>query len=207
MKEQNEIKFRLLVAFVAALLVMGVCFNVIAGDGNFYIRHQQNCARRMIKRAVEAMEKHKRKTGAFPHSFSDFQSEHAPVSEDGVIPDCWGRPLRLDVRRNNYVITSFGRDGKTGGVGLDCDLTNLDLYPRDSALPISQIVFHPLAQGMITAMLVCGVLTFLLTLQTVKLPRGGWKSWVGLGVQLAFTLAATMFVAMIVTILHIPTGH
>lgn len=129
-----------------------------------------------------------------------------------MVPDGWRRPLRFAVNGDSYVITSLGRDGKPGGVGLDCDLSNLDLSnldlnPRDATLPLSQIVFNPLARVMIIAMLVSGALTFLLTFKTVKLPHGSWGNWVALGVQLAITLAATIFVAMIMTTEHIPSGH
>jgi len=154
------------------------------------------------------MEDQQRKTGVLPRSPGQIRNpDNTPYADDGIIFDGWRRPLRFAVRGDSYVITSLGRDGKPGGVGLDCDLSNRDLHPRAATLPVSQIVFNPSLQGMVVAMLVSGALTFLLTFKSVKLPHGSWGNWVALGVQLAVTLAATVFVAMIITMLHYPSGH
>jgi hypothetical protein len=43
----------------------------------------------------------------------------------GVWDDAWGRPLEIEVER----VVSYGRDGKPGGRGLDCDLSTDDPTP------------------------------------------------------------------------------
>lgn len=36
--------------------------------------------------------------------------------------DAWGRPVNYEGVKDGYVLRSLGRDGKTGGEGLDADL-------------------------------------------------------------------------------------
>ena len=53
------------------------------------------------------------------------------TDNDGQWLDGWGRPYLIESGGGNVVVTSLGRDGKPGGVGLDIDLTSDETHPLD----------------------------------------------------------------------------
>jgi hypothetical protein len=111
------------------------------------------------------------------------------------------------LRGNDYLIVSYGRDGKLGGVGLDCDLSNVNLRPAESQLPFLQVLFHPLAQGMVWMSILSGVMAGLLAFSIVKPAEMNRQGSAGLAAKLVVTVAATLFMAVIITMLHVPSGH
>jgi hypothetical protein len=114
--------------------------------------------------------------------------------------------LVVSIDGTNLLATSYGRDGKPGGEGLDCDLTSLNPKPAGSLLTFKQFLSERLARGMVITCFVCGGLTFLLSLVTVKLPasRTGWTAAI---LKIGVTIIAAAFVASMIAALHIPSGH
>jgi hypothetical protein len=51
--------------------------------------------------------------------------------EKGRPLDGWGRPFLYSTDGAKFVITSLGRDGKPGGLGLDCDLSTTNTWPAE----------------------------------------------------------------------------
>lgn len=125
--------------------------------------------------------------------------------EKGRPIDGWGRPLLYSTDGDKYVITSLGRDGKPGGVGLDCDTSNLNDWPQEAVPTFSQFLASPMTRGSISACLACGLLAFVVSFVTVD-PSAlrGWAI-IPLILKLAFTILGALFVASIMSMLEIPT--
>jgi hypothetical protein len=65
----------------------------------------------------------------------------------------------------------------------------------------------PKLRGMIMICLVCGGLAFFLCLFTVKMPELTWPGLVSAGVSVGVTILGAFIVAVIISALHIPSGH
>jgi hypothetical protein len=129
-------------------------------------------------------------------------------SEDGIPLDAWGHRFLYSVKEGHPVVTSYGRDGKPGGVGFDCDLSSDDKpLPTENMPTFSQFLLHPAAKGIVSACLACGVLAFLVSLGTVNpVALHGWAI-PSLIIKLAFTILGALFVAFIMSIAEIPNYH
>ncbi len=132
---------------------------------------------------------------------------HFQRDEKGRPLDGWGRPFLYSTDGVNYVITSLGRDGKPGGIGLDCDLSNIEEWPKEAVPTFRQFLVHPVTRGIRFACLTCGVLAFLVGLMTIN-PAGlhGWAI-LSLIIKLAFTILGALFVAFIMSTAEIPNYH
>ena len=63
-----------------------------------------------------------REHGRAPESLHDLPDVHGLTAR---LDDGWGRPLGLEVRGGEVVLTSLGRDGRGGGRGADRDLVGI----------------------------------------------------------------------------------
>jgi hypothetical protein len=101
----------------------------------------------------------------------------------------------------------LGRDGKPGGVGLDCDLSNLKEWPKEAVPTLGQVLGHPSTRGIIHPCLVCGVLAFLLSLATVN-PRTIENQGVfPLVMQVGLTIFGALFVACFLSLVPVANYH
>lgn len=129
-------------------------------------------------------------------------------TEQGEVLDGWKHPFAYSVTGTNCTILSYGRDGKPGGFGLDCDLSNQGLRPPESLITLKQFLFEmPEVRGMIFASAMAGMLTVILSFFIIR-P----KDFIGGGTphmvfKLVITLLAALLVASVMTALHIPSGH
>jgi len=128
-------------------------------------------------------------------------------NQNGSPLDGWGRPFLYSVDGTRYVITSLGRDAKPGGIGLDCDLSNRDAWPRQAVPTLGQFLVHRVTRGMIFTCLTCGVLAGLLSLITVKPSALESRAVLSLLVKLGVTVLGALFAADMMSFLHIPNYH
>ena len=126
---------------------------------------------------------------------------------DGSLKDGWGRPFRYRVDGTNCLITSYGRDGKPGGEGLDCDLNNKNLKSEESLPTFHQFIHDMPTGGMIQSCVICGGLAFLLSFFMIKLPKPEVLSYLETVLTLGVTLVGAIIVATIIAALHVPSGH
>ncbi len=143
---------------------------------------------------------------ALPPSLSQLKREGGDT-DYGQYPDGWGRPFLYTVRVAHYLVTSYGRDGKPGGTGWDTDLTSDNPHPPNDGLTIRQFLTYPETQDLVQWACISGVLASLLCWFTVRpqaLTRRTVFSLVG---QVLVTLAAAAVTALVITALHIPSGH
>jgi general secretion pathway protein G len=169
---------------------------------------QQRVTRRQLEMLDVAISRYRAEFNSLPASLSDLPaSGEFPPFERGKIPvDGWRRPFVYTIDGTNWQITSYGRDGRPGGEGLDSDLTDRNPWPKSSSPTLHQFALElPSATGIIMTCLVSGILSALLTLFTVKrvdLSRSGliYLCWtVG-----TTTIAAAIFASFIAA-LHVPS--
>jgi hypothetical protein len=130
----------------------------------------------------------------------------APSSEEAGL-DGWKRPLLFSTNGSDVIIMSYGRDGKPGGRGIDYDLTNKKLRPKESFPTFQQFLWDLPTKAMIVACLVCGALAFLLSLFAIEVPDLSLPSLASLGFKLVLTTIGAVIVALIISAFHIPSGH
>ena len=121
--------------------------------------------------------------------------------------DGWKRPFLISSNETSFLVTSYGRDGKPGGVGLDCDLTSKDWKPKESALTFVQFFTNALTRGMVVSCFVCGVFAFLTSFFTVKKWQHGEADYSNLFWRLAMTVGGALIAAIFISALHVPSGH
>lgn len=162
-----------------------------------------------------------RKMNSLPQSLQELQissqnsrlpDHHVLVDKNGVLVDGWGRPYMYSVNGTSYTIFSYGRDGKPGGVGLDSDLSQLDPKPEgydlrtpldDKPPTLKQFFFELPTKGVIATCFVSGIAVFFMCLLT-KRPRHQRLNRI---VEIGLTMLAAVIVSMIISALHLPSGH
>lgn len=137
---------RLLTALISGLIVCAVCLLVAkqAADGSPYINRGRFFTRSSLIHLEREVQEYHRKHGTFPGTLQSIENGRSLL-------DVWNRPFQYSVTRDQFVIESLGRDGKRGGTGPDCDLSNTRLRPPELALTFPQFFTGRLAQGMIGA--------------------------------------------------------
>ncbi len=174
-------------------------------------RAEQVLTQQVMERIGSLIEQHA-DTKAVPQSWRGLrqilEDYHFTVSEDGIPLDGWGHPFLYSVKEGHPIITSYGRDGRPGGLGFDHDLSSDDKFlPRENAPTFVQFLLHRSARGVLLACLMCGVLSLLISLLTVNPPAlQGWGI-LSLIIKLVLTTLAALFVAFILSILEIPNYH
>jgi hypothetical protein len=208
-----EILFRLLVSVFVWLVVSGLSLYVAwqtGGDAS-ESKREQSLTQFELKQLDQCLTQYQRQFHASPSSLAQLLAmtngvpppEEQPLSCDG-----WKRPYLFTSDGTNCLITSLGRDGKPGGRGLDCDLTNKDRRPKDAFPTFHQFLFEmPRVRGMIITCLLCGGLAFLLCLSKAKMPKLTLPGLILAAFRLAATVVGAVLVAIIISCLHIPSGH
>ena len=227
---------RLLVSLLLGLLVLGistyVAFRQFCGPG-LVIRDHQRLSLRNIGEVDEAIETYRQEKHALPDSLRDLpptEDVHFRTDETGAPLDWWRRPLHYWTDGTQYRITSYGRDGKPGGVGLDYDLSSDDLpkdasrhtstspwswqLPQQSTPTFWQFVsdrgeFANTGSGGMMAVLsvLAGAVAFVLGFRTLGRSAAGRRKIGGLVLNLIVMIAATLFVGIMIAGFHVPSGH
>jgi hypothetical protein len=121
--------------------------------------------------------------------------------------DAWGRPIIYSVDGTQFTLSSFGRDGKPGGVGLDADLPDPQAEPDYFVVPFHQFIFHKPARGVVGTCLVSGLVVFFIGMITIDPSGLTSKRVVPLVVTLAVTVIGAVIASFFIAALHIPNHH
>ncbi len=78
--------------------------------------------------------------GEYPASLRDLAISDA--SRDAFVRDPWGQPFRYARTDAAFELYSLGRDGRSGGRGLDADIYAGDEAALETRLPLVQFVFQ-----------------------------------------------------------------
>jgi hypothetical protein len=147
-------------------------------------------------------------------TFRDWQTNSAPITLDEVqklvgtnTVDGWGHPLNIVQDGSNFMIVSYGRDEKLGGIGLDCDLTSRDLWPRQSLPTLLQFYRDLPSTGIVKSCIFSGVLALITSLLAIKLPTLNRQNIIRACWKLGATIIGAVLVSIFISELHIPSGH
>jgi hypothetical protein len=145
-----------------------------------------------------------------PESLTDlreFDASTLPFDDDGDIADAWERPLRYSVEEQDYLVVSYGRDGRAGGVGLDADLSNKTPDPKHALPTFRQFFTEMPSGGIVGTCAATGILASIVSLLLIRAPAPTTRGTIGLVVKIAITILASLAAALIMSVFHIPTGH
>jgi hypothetical protein len=170
-------------------------------------RFEQYITQRYLKDIAKAVGEYRQTYGTDPTSADDLarMTNLAFTAENNV--DGWRRALVFTFVNSNLVATSYGHDGKPGGVGLDCDLTSVNWAPKEAKPTFKQFLSVMPTGGMITSAVVSGALGFLIAVFVVKSDDFEGDNFLSLIGKLAAILICATFIAVVITALHVPSGH
>ena len=165
-----------------------------------------------LEEAQNLLRDFKKKHGKYPDDLKQFLDEaknypflHLPIT--GF--DGWGRPFIYVSDGKMTKLISYGRDGKPGGTGLDCDLTSDYPFPPESRPTIIQ-AFKAQTFPMWMGSLASGLIAYIMCrvgLGAKKIELNSSRiTW--LVFWFACTIAGTLFVTFIMIGIHFtPVGH
>ena len=203
------------VGVLVAAIALAVAWRNLGRLPNFW--PEQQATRLTLQDLDSLIGVYQQETKALPASLADLRRVQGAevhgvsitfeAAEDGSPLDGWGRPFTYSVDGTNYTIVSLGRDGKPGGVGLDYDLSNVPQPPKDACPTFGQFLFNPWARNVLFTCFAGGVMAFWLSMKTIN-PAAlhGWAI-PSLIVKLVLTILGTLAVAIVMAVLHVPTGH
>ena len=227
MQDRVPLLPRLLISLVVGLVVLTISFVVAWRQYSEVAVHlHQSWTLGDIWEIQKAIDAYRQEKHALPKTLRGLRRVEGGyfTTDPTVMPlDEWRRPLHYWTDGTHYRVTSYGRDGKPGGVGFDYDLSSDDLrvtvdahgdrslslseLPEEAMPTFRQFLTDRASTGMILTCILAGAVAFVLgfrTLGTRAPSRGGFWARV---VRLVIITAATVFVAMVITVFHVPSGH
>ena len=209
MNEKTRKIVRVVIAVCLGLIIFCVSLNVGIGGVEYRLRFAQTRTAKTLKTVANEINVYRKRKGQLPASLKDvaaLSGESSWIQDNGDLFDAWRNPILYQRRGANYVLISYGRDGKPGGVGLDCDSSSDDLKPQNAAMPFMQVVSHPAARVLIRASLFSAAVTFLLAFFLIKPKNLSFENIGYVSTQIILTLLATWFFASLMA-LAATSGH
>ena len=181
--------------------------------GNTKFVQDQHATLNAMHRLTAYLEEHSRKTEAYPTTLKELSlSDDDPdlrVAASGNPTDAWGHDYQFRVTEKTFELSSLGRDGKPGGVGLDADLDHRQ-SPYDSTEEM-RLTFQQFATDIDTSRIKrgCLILGGISSVVIFSL-LGDYSrrtSSLQLALSIAITIAGSIVMAMFMSALHIPNHH
>jgi hypothetical protein len=161
---------------------------------------------RLLVQVRDAVEAYRAKEGKLPQSLAQLKDiPEFYINESGEVIDDWRYPLQYEVHGETYLVTSYGRDGREGGAGLDADLTSE--HPQWPGPTLSQFLWEMPTKGIINTCILSGVVAAVLTFLAVRVRPAGTQDIAGLAMRILVIAVATFVMGAFISVLHIPTGH
>jgi len=212
---QKYLSLRFLIAICVWLAVSGISIYVAWQNTNHQTVNgwdEKWITSHQLKNMGQAVIVFRGKFNFNPTNFEQLQKMTNEVPEMDMwfhegFTDGWHHPFIFSDENKNCLVISYGRDGKPGGKGIDCDLTSDNPYPNEASPTFSQFWNNKRFEGMIDWSFICGGLAALLSLLTVRVPNLNKRGITILVLSLCATLIGAFFVTTIITALHIPSGH
>lgn len=174
-----------------------------------FFRYKQYVTMLKLQGLSEEIATYREVKGDFPRKLSDLGKESfggSRTDDAGRPLDGWGRPFHYSVASESYELFSLGRDEVPGGVGLDADLYAGQINP-EARLTLSQFALAPGTVGVQVVSILAGIFAFPLFLLYDR-DRASQK--VSMAAALFATIATAVFsilAAVVIAMLHLPTGH
>lgn len=150
----------------------------------------------------------------------EFQREHnrLPTSlseiQDGVgtlrrdFNDPWGHPLEFAISDNEFRVTTYGRDGQPGGVGLDADLSTDNLSPPEANLTLQQYLFEIDSGSVWLSCALCGLLAAVLTWRESRPQYSPFRTWLTPVIRLTVWGVLSVYLGSVIAVIHlVANGH
>jgi general secretion pathway protein G len=203
---------RLAIAFSVWIVVTGISLHVAHRNlaNSMGWRIQQFKTQLFLKSVAKTIDEYQRNHGKFPDSLEDVRgNENMSLIPyvDGRYLDGWGNAFAFSSTGGNCVVTSYGRDGKSGGAGLDCDLSTLNWEPPEAVPTLRQFYFEMETRSVMSSCVICGALAYALTLFTVKVSNFRTMDIPVVLIWLGIVCVSACAVAGVIAALHVPSGH
>lgn len=133
------------------------------------------------------------------------------VDDQGRAVDGWNHLLLYQAEGNAFTITSLGRDGRPGGVGIDCDRTNSQLNPPEAGIPFGQFWRVLASPQVVLSCQLCALVVFLLGLTawptrrpaSPSKPTGEPRTRWGRAIALLALVAMSAWFAGFLSLIHL----
>jgi len=215
---QKHLLLRLLIAVGVGIVISAISIFVAwetAGNART-AWFEQYLTRVYLKDIDDAIVLYQQKSNALPSSLEQLRAltndDHVVFASRSLVPeggfwDGWQHPFIYLKEGTNFLVASYGRDGKPGGRGPDADLTDKDPQPKAAWPTFSQFLHNEHFGGMIASSIICGVLAAFLSLLTVRIPGLNKRGITTLIISLGATLIGALFITIYLTAVHVPSGH
>ncbi|RYG69302.1 hypothetical protein EON80_10030 [bacterium] len=202
-------KIRLAIAFLAAMIVTAACLMVTYEGVGIYVGDQQLANVEYLKSTDEAIKNYRKQEGTLPSSLTDLLADpNSPLRlQKGKVVDSWDHAVQYEAQGDNYDLSSYGRDGKPDGVGLDGDISMSDPQSLKAGPTFLQVIFDPMSEMMVWTAAASGLLTLGLAFWLVKPSDLSSHGNFLIVVKMGLTLLATVYFAICITSFHVPSGH
>jgi general secretion pathway protein G len=210
MSKIKEIRLipRLVLAFVAGLIIFGIGINVTWTSSQGHAEMLQMMTRDRMRSVNSDIQAYLKKKGKLPDSL-DIVSDSPKDTifkhfQNADISDRWGRLFIYRITKTGYTLMSYGRDGKPGGVGVDSDIT---LDNANSEVPFLQAMDDDWTSQMIGGSAIAGTLTFFLAFFLIRPADFNRKKWGCMLAKLVPLLVVLFFLTLLIIALDVPSGH
>jgi hypothetical protein len=169
-----------------------------------------------------AIKEHIKETGSPPQSLKEIRvastktyppRRHAIRNEDGVLVDGWRQPYLYFTDGTDYTVMSYGRDGNQDGTGLDSDLSNKNYRPpgydsEDNKHPtLKQYFFELPTEKILLTCIISGILASVLSFLTIDPSGLRNRRVLFLLVKILIITIATLVLSILISAIHVPSGH
>src|SRR5688572_15123766 len=184
--------------------------------GHWLLQPELMSTRELLKGIDDALSAYRTQTGSFPESLLQLRElrdetllEPIPFSigEMGPLRDEWGRPLLYATDGLKCTVLTLGRDGRPGGRGPDCDLSNQEPNSGACYPTLVQFLFALETGKMPQAWIAGGALTFLTCLVGIKARDFTRKGARAFAWNLGLTMIGATVMAVFLSALEVPSGH
>lgn len=137
------------------------------------------------------------KKGSLPRSLNQIHAEEylrLNVEKNGSVLDSWRHPIIYSVADSDYHIVSLGRDGKLGGSGVNCDLSNDNINPFDAKVTFDEFLHNPMAINCFLICLLAGSTAGYRSGLVLYATNSSQKNSLKLILRLSYVTISTLFV-------------
>ncbi len=195
-------------AIVAAISIYIAWYNNVVEHYNEYLCREQMVTRWRLEYLDQTVKEYIQKSNSLPQSLEQaIDASTNGISYAEPLTDGWHHPFQYSVTGPHCIITSYGADNKPGGIGINCDLANKNPRPKERKMTFPQFLKAPAARGMVNCSIICGFAAALICISGVKTTQLSDHPVTSLVFRLFATVIAATILAIMITGLHVPSGH
>jgi hypothetical protein len=199
-------KLRIAIGIATAMMIAGTSY-LVAWNGyrNWIYQYSPEAQTvRYLNLIKNDIEVYRQAKGRLPSDLAELpvcKVHKVSINDKGQPRDVWGTPILYRVEGDQYTLLSYGRDGEPGGTGYDADLTPEDWPPKATLWEFT-------VAGDSAGMKLCCIGAGLLALP-LCFRMSSWqpKSSLAFLVELSVTAVFAVAIAVVMSVLHVPTGH